>query len=103
MTPAEVQAIVEAEIGDDWSLSNLHHVDLRTSVVRPPRPLTVVDASGDQESDVWLVLEEHPGGPGYAVVYSESDEAFGLVQMAIGYDPCLFGIYGGFLDAFRAM
>jgi hypothetical protein len=103
MTSEDVQALVDAEIGDNWSRSNLHHVDLRTSLVRPARPLMVTDVTGEQTIEVWLVLEEHPGGAGYAVVYSEADGAFGLVQMADGYDPCLLGIYGGFLDAFGAM
>ena len=103
MSPEDVQALVDAEIGDNWSHSNLHHVDLRSSLVRPARPFMVTDVGGDERFEVWLVLEEHPDGAGYAVVYSEQDTAFGLVQIADGYDPCLLGIYGGFLDAFSAM
>jgi len=103
MTSTEVQEMVNADIGNDWSQTNLHRVDLRTSVVSPPRQLAVVDVSTECEHVVWLVLEECRGGPGYGVVYSEADNAFGLVQMAEGYVPCLLGIYGGFLDAFSAM
>ena len=100
----ELRKQIEAEIGNDWSRTNLHNVDLRASLLSEPRKIKVVDAGTEKDVEVWLVLEESPGtNAGYGVVYSEEDAAFGLVQFAKGYEPCLFGIYGSFINTFDAM
>ena len=104
MNASELRKQIEAEIGNDWSRTNLHNVDLRASLLSEPRKIIVVDASGERIIPVWLVLEECPeANTGYGVVYSEEDAAFGLVQFAEGYEACLFGIYGSFINTFDAM
>jgi hypothetical protein len=35
MTSDEVQAVIEAEVGGDWSQSNAYGVDLRNCLVQP--------------------------------------------------------------------
>jgi hypothetical protein len=103
MTSEEVSARVEQEIGGQWDRTNLHHVDLRRGLVTPER-LKFVWADGSPAPSLWLILRESPKpGPGYAVVYDEASDEFGLAQFAEGYEPCCFGMYGGFFAAFEAM
>ena len=103
MTSEQVRARVEDEIGGQWDRTNLHHVDLRQGLVTPER-LNFVWADGSPAPNLWLVLRESPEpGPGYAVVYDEESDKFGLAQLAEGYEPCCFGLYGDFFTAFEAM
>jgi hypothetical protein len=103
MTGEQVRARVEDAIAGQWDRSNLHDVNLRDALVRPER-LAFVWADGSPAPDLWLVLREHPApGSGYAVVYDEGSDQFGLAQLADGYAPCCFGLYGGFFAAFEAM
>ncbi len=103
MTSTEVRQLVEHAIGDQWNRSNLHHVDLRKSII-DPRSLQFVTAKDEREVNAWLVLLEDPSTLlGYGVAYDEPTGQFGLVQFANGYEPCLLGLYGDFFDAFDAM
>jgi hypothetical protein len=99
VTAAEVQALVLEEIGDDWSLSNAHGVDLRKCLV-PPRKVrcknTFPELRGGKPFDVWIVLEETPGSPdGYLIIFDEGRQAFGLADWYEGR-PSLCGFYGSF-------
>jgi hypothetical protein len=103
MTAEEVRARVEREIGNQWNRTNLHHVDLRSSLVHP-KQLSFVWVDGSRSQNLWLVLREHLGTElGYAVVYDEEGDKFGLAQFADGYEPCCLGIYGDFFTALEAM
>ena len=103
MTSSEVRTRVLAEIGDDWSHTNLHGVDLRRCLLSEPYTLQVVAPSGEPEL-LWLVLEEEPGSPGgYVVVYDEQTSRFGLAHHAPSTPPYLVGIYGTFFNALDAM
>ena len=104
MNASELRKRIEDEIEENWSRTNLHNIDLQTALLSEPREITVIDALGQKKIPVWLVLEECPGAnAGYAVVYSEDDAAYGLVQFGEGYEPCLLGIYGSFITTFDAM
>jgi hypothetical protein len=85
MTSDDVQSLVRTAIGHDWDRSNLHGVDLRRCLVRPEK-LGVVAAADETDSEVWLVLLEHPEPPrlGYGVAYDEKSGKFGLLQFADG-------------------
>jgi hypothetical protein len=89
MTADEIWTRIEAELGGDYSITNLHSVDLQRSLVRPPREIVLIDAGSGEPVAGWLVLEECPGGPGYIVIFSEEDQAFGLGQIADGHEPAL--------------
>ena len=103
MTSKEVAALVEMQIGGDWNRTNLHDVDLRTCLTTPQK-LTFLWAGDEEPIDAWLVLREDPqGGDGFAVVFDEGSGQFGLAQFAIGYEPCLLGLYGNFFEALKAM
>jgi len=104
MTAAEVGVVVRKQIGDRWAATNLHGVSPVTHLVDPPRLVEATDVYGTSRFLVWTVVAESLHlGPGYAVVYSEPDDEFGLLQFAEGYEPCLLGLYGDFWSAFNAM
>src|SRR5262249_34327658 len=61
MTSAEVRAIVEAEIGSDWSQPNAHGIDLRECLVEPRLVScrnTFPRLHGGRPLTLWIVLEE---------------------------------------------
>ncbi len=89
MTSKEVASLVETQLGGEWDRTNLHGIDLRTCLTTPQKP-TFFWAGDEEPIDAWLVLREDPqGGDGYAVVFDEGSEQFGLAQFAKGYEPCL--------------
>jgi hypothetical protein len=104
MTAGEIRQIVLQEIGSDWTRRNLHALTPRNDLLDVPIRIKMIDAVGEQEVIGWVVLaESHDLSTGYAVVFSEPDQQFGLVQFVSGYQPCLFGIYGDFWSAFDGM
>jgi hypothetical protein len=111
MHPLDVRKLVENEIGDDWTVTNDHHVDLRRALV-PPRRITVIERSvrngklRDRPLDVWLVLVERPETlEGYRIVMKEDESVFGLATGGFPKDEhlVLCGWYGDFMTTFRGM
>lgn len=103
MTAERVRDLVHRQIGSGPTASNLHGVDLRTCLIDPPRPITLLDAE-EEPLAAWLVLHEDPEHErGYGVVFEEPSGAFGLAHFAPEREPRLVGMYGEFLDALRAM
>lgn len=103
MDAASIRKIIQAEIGDDWSRSNLHGVDLRTCLVEPSLQSFKGQPQGAPDWRLWLVLEEDPiGCSGYKIAYDPDDQQFCL---AYGAQPgaSYVGHYGSFLDALGAM
>jgi hypothetical protein len=111
MTASDVQSFVLAEIGEDWSRTNAHRVDLRSCLVEPRRMQiicrTVRDGQVTQEThEMWLVLEERPKTKdGYKIVFDESRKTFGLASPGFPTDahPCLDGYYGDFWATLEGM
>ena len=106
---AEVRKRVEDEIGDDWTQSNLHGVDLQRCLLRDPVLTTYVnshydfakpeDKDNEPQSQLWLVLEEDPvTKKGYQIVYEERTDKFGL---AIG--STFLGLCGNFIETLMGM
>ena len=105
----EIRRKIEAEIGDDWSRSNLHKVELKRCLLETP-VLAVYENSfyvaEEPEGEVnqptielWLVLEEDPvGKKGYEIVYGEEADSFGLAA-----GRTFIGYYGSFIATFDAM
>ncbi len=112
MDAQQVQTLVESAIGDNWSQTNLHHVDLRRALVQP-RKIKVIERTvkkgrlRDQVVEAWLVLEEKrtDGHDGYRIVMKEKEPVFGLASQGFPNDEhlVLCGWYGDFLSAFRGM
>jgi hypothetical protein len=106
MTSAEVRAIVEAEIGGDWSQSNAHAVDLRQCLVQPWKATgrnTFPTLDGGKPLQLWVVLEERPGTKyGYLIVFDETQRECGLAYWD-GDPPAFLGFYGSFLNTLRGM
>ncbi len=102
MTSSDVRKLVEGQVGDRWDRTNLHGVQLRHCIVEP-KFMTFVDVSG-KSLNAWLVLLENPETRiGYGIAYEETAAEFGLVQFAVGYEPCLLGLYGDFFSTLEAM
>lgn len=106
MTPTEVQAIVAAEIGGDWSQSNIHGVDLRSCLVQPRQTAcrnTFPRLDGGRPLQLWIVLEERPRTrQGYLIVFDERHGRFGLADWKDD-TPVLLGFHGSFLNTLRGM
>lgn len=106
MTSTEVRAIVESEIGGDWSRSNSHAVDLRKCLVRPrkvPCRNTFPKLNGGKPLQLWVVLEETPGTrEGYLIVFDEERGVFGLADWS-GDTPMFLGFHGSFLNTLEGM
>jgi hypothetical protein len=106
MTSAEVQAIVKAEIGGDWSQSNAHGVDLRKCLVQPRKVAcrnTFPKLHGGKPLELWIVLEETPGRrDGYLIVFDETQRVFGLADWD-GETPVFLGFHGTFLNTLEGM
>jgi hypothetical protein len=109
MSPAEVKRKVLDAIGNDWSRSNLHGVDLRKCLLSLPIRKTFRNSWFDprvRESDAnrlnqerWLILEERPvEKDGYAIVYEEGTDQFGLAS-----GETLIAFYGSFIETLNAM
>ena len=111
MTTSDVHSLVLAEIGDDWSRTNAHGVDLRSCLVEPRRIQIIWHSIRkgqvtQQTQDVWLILEERPATKdGYIIVFEESRKMFGLASPGFPSDPhrCLDGYYRDFWTAFEGM
>ncbi len=104
MTPNEITELISAEVGDDWSLSNNHGVDLKKCLVTPER--RVYDDSFDEGRTVelWLVLEESPAdGAGYKIVFDEETRRFGLAVSSKAGRDVFIGFYGDFVETLEAM
>jgi hypothetical protein len=106
MTSAEVRAIIEAEIGDDWSQSNAHAVNLRRCLVQPRKAAcrnTFPKLADGKPLHLWIVLEETPGTrDGYLIVFDEKQRAFGLADWD-GDTPVFLGFHGSFLSTLQGM
>ena len=106
MTPDEVRSIVELEIGNDWSRTNPHGVDLRTCLVTP-RKVKCRNSFPLLESgralDLWIVLEETPGNKdGYLIVFDERTRKFGLAAWTEDV-PIFLGYHGSFMNTLEGM
>jgi hypothetical protein len=106
MTAADVRAIVEAEIGGNWSQSNAHSVDLRKCLVQPRKVAcrnTFPKLDGGKLLQLWIVLEETPGTKdGYLIVFDEARRVFGLADWE-GDTPVFLGFHGSFLNTLQGM
>ena len=106
MTPADVRALVEAQIRGDWDRTNPHGVELRRSVVEPRKVWcrnTFPRLKAGRPLDLWIVLEETPGTKaGYLIVFDERNGKFGLADWSD--DTVVFlGYHGTFLDTLDGM
>jgi hypothetical protein len=105
MTASEISAIIEGEIGGDWSRSNAHGVDLRRCLVTPAEQVYEDSFKEGETLRLWLVLEERPADKsGYKIVFDEGSRMFGLATTNAARGRDLFlGFYGTFLETLEGM
>ena len=106
MTADQVRAMVLEEIGDDWSRTNAHGVDIKRCLVTPRKTRcrnTFPKLNKGKPLDLWIVLEETPKQKsGYLIVFDEQKQVFGLADW--GEDtPVFLGFHGSFFDALEGM
>lgn len=103
MTQADVTRLIEDEIGDDWSRSNLHGVVLKECLVSPVKGFYDDPAGNGPALEMWLVLVENlPGGGGYRIVFDEEEQIFGLAVPGKVNDAFI-GYYGTFWETLEGM
>src|SRR5262245_10511836 len=111
MQPLDVRRLVENTIGDDWTITNHHHVDLRRALVQP-RKTTIIERTvengklRERTLAIWLVLvERHFPEEGYRIVMMEDKPIFGLASEGFPEDKhlVLCGWYGDFMATFQGM
>jgi hypothetical protein len=109
MTPESVRDIIDKEINGDWSVSNLHGVDLQECLLKRPLLRSFKNswyderlpeaASNARTIQLWLVLAEDPSADtGYSIIYDPEKSLFGLSS-----DGVFIGYYGTFLQTLSAM
>jgi hypothetical protein len=105
---AEVRKRIEDEIGEDWTQSNSHGVDVRRCLLREPvlrtytnsffDPAKPKDKTNRRNIKLWLVLEEAPyRKKSYQIVYDDRKDLFGLAC-----DRSFIGLYGNFINTLGA-
>lgn len=103
MTQEELIQLIEGEISDEWSRSNLHGVDLKMCLVPPTKQIYEESFKKNGTIDLWLVLEEEPvAKSGYKIIFDEKIKQFGLAVCGDDKDV-LIGYYGMFLETPRGM
>lgn len=111
MTNKEVASTVREQIGDDWSKSDSHRVDLSRCLVSPTKINVIARSVQDGKTSdavigVWLVLEEDVRNrDGYKIIFEEAANRFGLASPGFPSDayPILVGWYSDFMTAFEGM
>ena len=109
MRPRDVRKLVEDAFGDDWSVTNHHHVDLRRALVQP-RKIMVIERTvtngtlRDRTLAAWLVLSMSPE-PEVRIVMKENEPVFGLALEGFPADEhlVLCGWYGDLMTTFQGM
>jgi len=106
MKSADVRVLVDAEVGGDWSQSNVHRADLRRCLIQPREVAcrnTFPKLNDGKPLQLWIVLEESPGKmDGYLIVFDQRQRMFGLAHWD-GDTPVFLGFHGSFLTTFQAM
>ena len=104
MTATEVKAKIHAEIGDRWSFKNAHGVDLPSCLVEPELRVYCDWQETPIPDKLWLVLEEDPKEKkGYAIVYDDVIDAFGLAIATDKTRAMCIGYYGSFMETLEGM
>lgn len=103
ITSEEINIKVLQEINNNWNLENAHGVDLKESLIFPKIIQCKCD-EGDQLYNYWLVLNEIPDSTeGYKIIYDDESGLFGLAYSEKYKIPFVVGLYGTFIETFKAM
>ncbi len=111
MNTRQIQDLLLLHVGNGWSATNAHGVNLEKSLV-PPRSITIFEQTisngkiKEKPVDVWLLLKEEPSyDTGYRIVAKLDGSMFGLVHEDLNSEPKWFfcGWYRDFMSAFKEM
>ena len=101
----KIKELVSHEIKGNYSISNLHGVDLTKCLVEPYCQTFEKSFKAGELDDLFVVLREYPQtNEGYLIVYNPSEKLFRLgLQSEKGNYPLLLGYYDTFLEALQGM
>ena len=108
MDPKTIKYKIEKEIGDRWSETNWHGLDLKKCLVEPRlvsvRNTFPVYRPKPRILNLWLVLEEFPERKkGYLILFNHDRDVFGLGKWSEEDEIYLVGYYGSFWSTFMGM
>lgn len=101
----EIKDLINNEIKSNYSITNLHGVDLKKCLVEPFLKVFEKSFREGEFDDLFVVLKEYPQGTeGYLIVYNPREKLFGLgLQGQTKKCPLLLGYYDTFLEALQGM
>ena len=100
----QINEIIRSEIGGNYSISNLHGVDLKKCLVEPYLQVFEKSFKEGELVELYVVLKEHPtANDGYQITYNPQEKLFGLGLSGSGKYPLLLGYYDTFLEALEGM
>jgi hypothetical protein len=106
MTAEEIESRILNELDGQWDRWTSHSLNIRRSLVRPPRRETYISHTQDGEVPVtaWFVLEEAPEThDGYEVFFDEELDEFGLGTRSSDGRRHYLGSYGTLWDVLEGM
>ena len=99
----KIKQIIESEIKGDFTVSNLHGVNLKKCLIEPYLETLEALFNKGQTIQMYVVLKEYPDSDeGYHIVYDPKENMFGLSiqgeennRVFLGYDGTFLGQFQG--------
>ncbi len=100
----KIKQIIQAEIKGDFTISNLHGVDLKNCLVEPYIETLEDSFKEGHMVQMYVVLKEHPeSDEGYQIVYDPKENMFGLSIQGKEQLRVFLGFDGTFLESLQGM
>ncbi len=100
----QIKQIIQLEVKGDFTISNLHGVDLKKCLVEPYLEILEDSFNEGQTIQMYVVLKEHPeSDEGYQIVYDPTEKMFGLSIQGKGQYRVFLGYDGTFLESLQGM
>lgn len=100
MKPKEISQIIEKEINGDWSITNMHHCDLKKCLIRPNKRKLMY---AGEVKEYWIGLEEDPIDLEQSKIFFDDETMkFGLAMYSEPFSY-ICNFHDTFLAAFKSM
>jgi hypothetical protein len=99
-----IKDLIQSDIKGDFTISNLHGVDLNKCLVEPYLEICEDSFHEGQTIELYVVLKEHPeSDDGYQIAYDPIEQMFGLTIRGRGDRRVFLGFDGSFLESLKGM